>query len=54
MRIGRTHTKTELIAKIITEVDHMNTEWDTHRKGIEREFSHRLTLLAAANGGHIE
>ena len=25
MRIGRTHTKTELIAKIITEVDRMNT-----------------------------
>ena len=33
MRIGRTHTKTELIAKIITEVERVNTEWDTHRKG---------------------
>ena len=54
MRIGRTHTKTELIAKIITEVDRMHTEWDTHRQGIKREFSHRLALLTAANGGHIE
>ena len=30
------HTKTELIAKIIREVDRMNTEWDTHRNGIAR------------------
>ena len=54
MRIGRTYTKTELIAKLITEVDRMNAEWDTHRKGIEPEFSRRLALLAAANGGHFE
>ena len=54
MRIGRTCTKTELIAKLITEVDRMNAEWDTHRKGIEREFSRRLVLLTAANGGHFE
>ena len=54
MRIGRTHTKPELIAKIITEVDRMNAEWDTHRKGIEPEFHRRLALLTAANGGHFE
>ena len=36
------------------EVDRMNTEQDTHKKGIKPKFHRRLTLLAAANGGHIE
>ena len=48
------HTKPELIAKIVTEEDRMNAEWDTHRKGIEPEFHRRLALLTAANGGHFE
>ena len=54
MRIARTYAKSEVIATIITEVDRVNAERDTHRKDIEPEFHRRLALLTAANGGHIE